>query len=137
MTCAATIVSISHWVGLTLPGMIELPGSFSGSFNSPSPQRGPLPSRRISLAIFAADTAIVLSVPDSSTSVSCAASSANLFGAEVNGRRVSPATSFANASPNPLGALSPVPTAVPPCASRSSRGMTPSIRAILSAIICA
>ena len=51
MTWAATIVSISAWVGLTLPGMIELPGSFSGSFSSPRPQRGPEPSRRMSLAI--------------------------------------------------------------------------------------
>ena len=25
------MVSASHWVGLTLPGMIEEPGSFSGS----------------------------------------------------------------------------------------------------------
>ena len=30
MTCAATMVTASHWVGLTLPGMIEEPGSFSG-----------------------------------------------------------------------------------------------------------
>ena len=58
MTCAATMVSISAWVGLTLPGMIELPGSFSGSFNSPSPQRGPEPSSRMSLAILVSDTAM-------------------------------------------------------------------------------
>lgn len=37
LTCAATIVSASHCVGLTLPGMMELPGSFSGSSSSPSP----------------------------------------------------------------------------------------------------
>lgn len=36
-TCAATMVSASHCVGLTLPGMMELPGSFSGSSSSPSP----------------------------------------------------------------------------------------------------
>ena len=30
MTWLATIVIASLWVGLTLPGMIELPGSFSG-----------------------------------------------------------------------------------------------------------
>jgi hypothetical protein len=39
-----TIVSASHWVGLTLPGMIELPGSFSGITSSPSPERGPRPA---------------------------------------------------------------------------------------------
>ena len=42
--CAATMVSASHWVGLTLPGMMLLPGSFSGSNSSPSPHRGPLPA---------------------------------------------------------------------------------------------
>jgi hypothetical protein len=31
----------SHWVGLTLPGMIDEPGSFSGRCSSPKPQRGP------------------------------------------------------------------------------------------------
>ena len=33
----------SAWVGLTLPGMIEEPGSFSGSEISPMPERGPEP----------------------------------------------------------------------------------------------
>jgi hypothetical protein len=36
-----TITIASHWVGLTFPGMIEEPGSFSGSSNSPRPQRRP------------------------------------------------------------------------------------------------
>ncbi len=35
------MVSASHWVGLTLPGMIEEPGSFSGRISSPRPERGP------------------------------------------------------------------------------------------------
>jgi hypothetical protein len=34
MTCTAIMVSASHCVGFTLPGMIEDPGSFSGIFNS-------------------------------------------------------------------------------------------------------
>jgi ABC-type iron transport system FetAB permease component len=38
----ATMVTASHWVGFTLPGMMELPGSFSGMLISPMPQRGPL-----------------------------------------------------------------------------------------------
>ena len=46
------MIIASDWVGLTLPGMIELPGSFSGSCNSPSPDRGPEPSQRRSSAIF-------------------------------------------------------------------------------------
>src|SRR4028118_990607 len=45
------MVSISACVGLTLPGMIELPGSFSGSLSSPRPQRGPEPRTRVRLAL--------------------------------------------------------------------------------------
>ena len=37
ITCAAAMVSASDCVGLTLPGMIELPGSFSGIAISPMP----------------------------------------------------------------------------------------------------
>ena len=48
---AQTMVSASHWVGLTLPGMMLLPGSFSGSFSSPRPHRGPLPRKRMSFPI--------------------------------------------------------------------------------------
>ena len=45
MTCAATMVTASHWVGFTLPGMIEEPGSFSGRRSSPKPERGPEPKQ--------------------------------------------------------------------------------------------
>ena len=41
ITCAHSMVSASACVGFTLPGMIELPGSFSGMRSSPSPERGP------------------------------------------------------------------------------------------------
>ena len=75
---------------------------------------------------------MTLSTPDSSTIVSCAASSANLLGAEVNGSCVSFAISLAKSSAKPLGALRPVPTAVPPCARRRTRGSTPSIRSMQS-----
>ena len=51
ITCVATMVSASACVGFTLPGMIDEPGSFSGSESSPRPERGPDASRRISLAI--------------------------------------------------------------------------------------
>ena len=60
-TCTATIVIASHWVGLTLPGMIELPGSFSGILISPKPFRGPDASHRTSLAIFISEPAKVRS----------------------------------------------------------------------------
>ena len=38
MTCTATMVSASHCVGLTLPGMMEEPGSLAGMISSPMPQ---------------------------------------------------------------------------------------------------
>src|SRR5207253_757790 len=85
MTWQHTMVMASDWVGLTLPGMIEDPGSFSGNTNSPRPLRGPDPSRRMSLAIFISDTASVVRAPCENTRASCAARAANLFVAEVNG----------------------------------------------------
>ncbi len=48
---AAPSSALRDCVGLTLPGMIDEPGSFSGKINSPRPERGPEPSRRMSLAI--------------------------------------------------------------------------------------
>ncbi len=48
----ATIVTDSHCVGFTLPGMIELPGSFSGIRSSPNPHLGPLERSLMSFAIF-------------------------------------------------------------------------------------
>ena len=117
ITWAQTMVSASHWVGLTLPGMIDEPGSFSGSRSSPKPQRGPEPSSRTSFAILVRLTATTFSAPDSSTRASCAASASNLFSAVTNGRPVIAATSRANFSAKPGGAFRPVPTAVPPWAS--------------------
>ena len=130
MTCAQTIVRASHCVGLTLPGMMDEPGSFSGKLNSPSPERGPEPSKRISLAILLSEAAIVLSMPDISTNASWAARASNLFSAVTKSRPVKSATSAANFSANPGLAFSPVPTAVPPCANAKRRGMDVSTRSI-------
>ena len=135
-TCTHTIVIASDCVGFTLPGMIELPGSFSGRISSPRPLRGPEPSQRMSLAIFIRLAASVASAPLVNTSASCAASAANLFGALTNGRPVSSAIFAAAASPNPAGAFRPVPTAVPPIASSYRPGRVCSIRA-MSASSCA
>ena len=71
MTCAATIAAASGITGLTLPGMMLLPGCSAGSAISPRPASGPLFIQRRSLAIFIRLTAIVFSWPDSSTAVSC------------------------------------------------------------------
>ena len=45
------MVMASHWVGFTFPGIMELPGSFSGKESSPRPHLGPEPRNRMSLAI--------------------------------------------------------------------------------------
>mmetsp|Transcript_41084 Transcript_41084/g.136124 ORF Transcript_41084/g.136124 Transcript_41084/m.136124 type:complete len:227 (-) Transcript_41084:702-1382(-) len=122
ITCAQTIVSASHCVGFTLPGMMDEPGSFAGRESSPKPERGPLPRKRTSFAILLSEHASTLSAPDASTIASCAASASNLFGAVTNGRPVSLAIRAAISSPYPSTVLSPVPTAVPPSASSCSRG---------------
>ena len=130
------MVSASHWVGLTLPGMIDDPGSFSGSDSSPSPERGPDPSRRMSLAILNRLAATVFNAPWVNTMASCAASASNLLGAEVNGRPVISAILAATFSAKPTGALRPVPTAVPPCASCISIGSDISTRTMPLATCC-
>ena len=117
MTCAATIVMASHCVGFTLPGMMELPGSFSGMRISPMPQRGPLARRRTSFAIFMHATASVFGAPCVRTMASCAASAANLFGAVRNGSPVSSAICAATFAAYSGWVFSPVPTALPPSAS--------------------
>ena len=48
----------SHCVGFTLPGIIDEPGSFIGSFISEIPALGPDAKNLISLAILFNDTAI-------------------------------------------------------------------------------
>jgi hypothetical protein len=102
--------------------MIELPGSFSGIEISPRPERGPLASQRMSLAIFVSAAASPRSAPCSATSASFAASASNLFGAESNSIPVYCETSAATRSPNSGCVLSPVPTAVPPSASSRTCG---------------
>ena len=97
----------SDCVGFTLPGMIDEPGSFSGSTSSPSPLRGPEPSQRMSFAIFIRDAASVASAPEANTIASCAASAANLFGADTNGRPVSSAILSADGFAEPRRRVQP------------------------------
>ena len=73
ITRHATMIIDSAITGFTLPGMIELPGCVSGSSSSKMPHRGPLPSQRMSLAIFVSETAIVFSSPWAATNESFAA----------------------------------------------------------------
>ena len=88
MMWAQTCVSASHWVGFTLPGMIDEPGSFSGSASSPRPARGPDPRKRMSLAILKHEAATVVIAPWLITIASCAASASNLLGAVLKARPV-------------------------------------------------
>ena len=117
MTCTATMVMDSHWVGFTLPGMMELPGSFSGMKISPRPQRGPEASQRTSLAIFIRFAARALSAPWANTRSSLEVRAWNLLAAVTNCLPVSSETALATSASKPFGALRPVPTAVPPRAS--------------------
>ena len=61
--------------------MILLPGSFSGSWSSPSPHLGPDAKNLISFAIFMMLQATTFIAPLSSTNASWAANDSNLFGA--------------------------------------------------------
>ena len=82
------MVIASHCVGLTLPGIIDEPGSFSGIKISPIPERGPEANRRMSLAILYRLTANCFNAPCVSTIASWAASASNLLSAVTNGSLV-------------------------------------------------
>ena len=117
-----SMVTASHWVGLTLPGMIELPGSFSGIVISPRPERGPEAIQRMSLAIFISAAASVFSAPWAESRASWPASAANLFSAVRNGSASVCSSSVAMRVAYSGWAFRPVPTAVPPAASCSTPG---------------
>ncbi len=117
----------SHWVGFTLPGIMELPGSFSGMLISPMPQRGPEASQRTSLAIFISEAASPFSAPWVCTRASQVASASNLFGAVTNGCPVIFASSSATRTAYSGWVFNPVPTAVPPSASSARCGRLLSI----------
>jgi hypothetical protein len=122
MTWAATWIVASGTTGLTLPGMIELPGWRSGRLISPRPVRGPEPIQRRSLAIFTSPTAIVFSWPEASTSESRELCASKWSRASDSGRSMSAASLSMIAAAKPGGVLIPVPTAVPPRGSSPIRG---------------
>ena len=109
--------------GLTLPGMIDEPGCRSGRRSSPSPVRGPEPIQRRSLQILVSETAMVRSAPEASTRASRLAwASMWSTASRSTSSPVDSRSAATTAAPKPSGALSPVPTAVPPMASSPSRG---------------
>ena len=118
MTWTQTMVMASHCVGFTLPGMMLLPGSFSGRCSSPMPQRGPLPEQaHVAGDLEAGDGERLASRRWRRRAASCPASAANLLGAVTNGAP-GELGDLRGHAPGPFGwVLSPVPTAVPPSAS--------------------
>ena len=129
-TWATTCTTISGMTGLTLPGMIELPGWRSGRWISASPAAGPL--RHPPQVVGHLDHRdghrahhpgrLDQGVPPP-------------LGLEVvaglHQRQPGPSASRAmTAAANPAGALIPVPTAVPPRASSPSRGSEDASRSI-------
>ena len=88
-TWAATIITASGITGLTLPGMIELPGWSSGMRISPIPHRGPEARKRMLLAMNERLTATVLRAPETSTAASRWAMASNGFDAGRSDRPVS------------------------------------------------
>ena len=118
----------SGTTGLTLPGMIELPGCSAGSSTSPRPASGPAFIQRRSLEIFITATASALSWPESSTASSWVAMPSNLSLALSNFTFVRDDSSLATLAPKRGWALMPVPIAVPPSGSRRSRFRLSSIR---------
>uniref|UniRef100_A0A1B0FPG9 Uncharacterized protein n=1 Tax=Glossina morsitans morsitans TaxID=37546 RepID=A0A1B0FPG9_GLOMM len=85
------MVKDSHCVGLTFPGIMELPGSFSGNDSSPKPHRGPEPKKP-----------------------SRAPRASKKLGAGLKGKQVISLIRAEHFSANPLRVFKPVPTAVPP-----------------------
>ena len=70
ITCAAIMATASGITGLTLPGMMLLPGCKAGNAISPRPAKGPLFIQRKSFEIFIRLTLKTFSWPESSTAVS-------------------------------------------------------------------
>ncbi|MNT81423.1 hypothetical protein D3C72_2210180 [compost metagenome] len=91
----------------------------------------------MSLAILNRAAAAALIAPWEKTMESCDASASNLFGAVTKGRPVILEISSATFSAKPIGALRPVPTAVPPWASLDSAGRVSSILAMAEATCAA
>ena len=116
-----TIGMASAWVGLILPGMIDDPGSLAGKISSSIPLPGPEPSQRRPLAILNRVTAASLMGPCARTMRSRVPWAANLVAALSKRAPVIDAICAATCSPKPAGALSPVPTAVPPMPASAGR----------------
>ena len=113
-TLTHAIVTASAWVGLTLPGMIEEPGSFAGKLSSPKPALGPEPKKRISWAILNMSAAKAFKAPWTTFKPEWFAKPKNLFVLTSNWWPYFLDKRSAISSAIPGAALRPVPTAVPP-----------------------
>ena len=68
---APAIMTDSETTGLTLPGMMLLPGCNASNSISPSPVKGPLFIQRRSFAIFIKVSAIFLTTEEACIAASC------------------------------------------------------------------
>ena len=113
------MIRLSLITGFTLPGMIEEPGCTAGSFSSPSPQRGPEPRKRTSLAIFVSAPLAAPIAPAKKTHASRPASCSQRLRARRSGRPVCAGEVLDRAGGELRVRPMPVPTAVPPRATSS------------------
>ena len=127
-TRAIAIVSDSTITGLTLPGMMLLPGCTAGSAISPMPATGPQPISRMSEPIFQRLVAVVRSTPCADTSESSVAWAQKWSAVSFTGRPVDSARREQARAANSGWALIPVPTAVPPRGTDSSSSSAPASR---------
>ena len=108
----AIITIASHWVGVTLPGILDDPGSFAGSCSSAHPVRGPDASQRMSFAIFIRATARPASAAWARTIASRQPCAINLLGAVMNlgsGDRTGRRVPLPDRPVGPRGDLAPLP----------------------------
>ena len=123
MTWATTWETASGMTGLTLPGMIDDPGCRSGRRISASPDRGP---RRHPAQVGGAScratrrSSAAPRTPPPGRRARPAPRSGR--GPRASGRPVPRARRLITPRANPLGALMPVPTAVPPRGSSADPG---------------
>src|SRR5216117_2530967 len=109
-----TIWTASATEGLTLPGMIDEPGSTSGRISSPRPAAGPEARSLRSKQILPRSTASPRSAPEHATSGRKLQVAVTVLGAGRRRRPVIRESSRMTRTRKRGCAVSPVPTAVPP-----------------------
>ncbi len=121
-------MTASGITGLTLPGMMLDPGWTAGNVISARPALGPDPIQRRSLQTFITEIAMTRKTPEISTKASLLDCASMADAGAVSAMPVRSTMAAIVCAANSGGALSPVPTAVPPRGTSRSRGTTDSTR---------